>query len=307
MSTQINLPSGQTFYTRPGFFTMNTQPKAISGYEFHDAGAINYSIAGYDKVLVKNLMSKGDEIRFDASIQVQLKSVIEPDAMSTPGEFDEMFGESDGVINDAIKIKDGATFGRHAATKLNLDPDKVDEEIGNALYDEMVMIDLFGKSSIGDWLTKNGPIMHTLIQGTFYARCDNGNQAKAELAKTGSTQLNEVWGAGEDLTAKVISTDHLITSFPVIDPQTVLNSFAKTESFAIAAKELGADQQELAKALQADVNDFAQIEIVADPNAINKNLIRFAKVELDNDVSDFMDYNLRGNLLAPITFTAADK
>lgn len=74
--------------------------------------------------------------------------------MSTPGEFDEMFGEADGVINDAIKIKDSATFGQHAAAKLNLDPDKVDEEIGNALYDEMVMIDLFGKSSIGDWLTK---------------------------------------------------------------------------------------------------------------------------------------------------------
>lgn len=87
----------------------------------------------------------------------------------------------------------------------------------------------------------------------------------------------------------------------------MLNSFVKTESFAIAAKELGVDQQELAKALQADVNDFAQIEIVADPDVINKNLIRFAKVELDNDVSDFMDYNLRGSLLTPITFTATDK
>lgn len=306
MSTQINLPSGQTFYAHPGFFTMNTQPKTISGYEFHDAGAINYSITGYDKVLVKNLASRGDEIRFDASIQVQLKSVIEPDAMSTPDEFDEMFGEADGVINDAIKIKDGATFGRHAAATLNLDPDKIDEEIGNALYDEMVMIDLFGKSSIGDWLTKNGPVMHTLIQGTFYARCDNGNQAKAELAKTGSTQLNEVWTDG-DVSAKVVASDHLITSFPAIDPQTVLNSFAKTESFAIAAKELGVDQQELAKALQADVNDFAQIEIIADPNVINKNLINFAKIELDNDVDDFIEYNMRNSLLTPITFTAADK
>lgn len=227
--------------------------------------------------------------------------------MSTPGEFDEMFGESDGVINDAIKIKDGATFGRHAAAKLNLDPSKVDEEIGNALYDEMIMINLFGKSSMHERLTKNGPVIHTLIRGTFYARCDNRNQAKAELAKTGSTQLNEVWGAGEDLTAKVLSTDHLITSFPAIDPQTVLNSFVKTESFAIAAKELGVDQRELTNALQADVNDFTQIEITADPNTINKNLIRFAKVELDNDVSDFMDYNLRGSLLAPITFTAADR
>lgn len=86
--------------------------------------------------------------------------------MSTPGEFDEMFGETDGVINDAIKIKDGATFGRHAAATLNLDSNKVDEEVGNALYDEMIMLNLFDKSSMNEWLTKNGPVMHTLTQGT---------------------------------------------------------------------------------------------------------------------------------------------
>ena len=302
----MNLPAGQTFYNHPGYFTLNTQPKAISGYEFHDAGAINYSITGYDKVLAKNLTSKGDEIRFDASIQVQLKSVIEPDAMSTPGEFDEMFGEADGVINDAIKIKDGATFGRHAAATLNLDPNKVDEEVGNALYDEMIMLDLFGKSSMDKWLTKNGPVMHTLIQGTFYANCDNNDQAKAELAKTGSAQLNNVW-TDDSVSAKVVASDHLITSFPAIDPQTVFESFIKSDAFADVANNLGVDQQELAKALQADVNDFSQIEIVADPSAINKNLINFAQVELDNDVDDFIEYNMRNSLLTPITFTATDR
>lgn len=53
-------------------------------------------------------------------------------------------------------------------------------------------------------------------------------------------------------------------------------------------------------------------------NVVNTDSIKFKDVTVKNnhihcmmqtqvEVADFMDYNLRGNLLAPITFTATDK